>query len=444
MRLEVKISEVEVVLKLCMNKTNIILGAGPAGIFCGHELKKLGESCLIIEKTDRVGGLAATLKLGDSSYEIGPHIFHTDDEYILDLVKDILGDDLVLTPWKVAQFLAGKLLVFPNQITDMYKELGASKLLRMMGSFLRYRLSSAQDFRSYIYKKVGKNLAEFNVINYTEKMWGIPIEKLDTEWIKPRMDRLSITKIIKDTISKQQRTFYYPRHGAGSLYESMAKELDLRLEDRPKSIHHEAGIIKLIQTNIENINIKNLYSSIPLQEFISLLTPPPPIEVAQAAKSLIHRSQIYVILSVAEPMTIDAQWIYFPEHNIPFCRVHSPDNFSPDMHKGSGSTLVFEYFCFDHDEIWTTDDESIILQTKQAFLNTKIVKGLKIVASKVLRKKNAYPLMSKDRSSKLSVINSYLSTFSNLYMIGRHGLHTYDNQHDAARTGIDAARSASE
>jgi protoporphyrinogen oxidase len=423
-----------------MSKTNVVLGGGPAGLFCAHELHQKDTEYVVLEKEDYVGGLAATHQLGEGSFEVGPHIFHTDDQYILQIAQTYLGDDLMQLDWNVKQYLDKKLLTFPNSLSDMWRQLGSYKMLGFLASYLISQFDSKNDFRSFIYRKVGKSLAEFNVINYTEKMWGIPVDELETAWIKPRMDRISIWKIIQSAYKENKRTFLYPEKGSGMLYEKMAERMRVNLKEYPISIEHDKGRVQSLISNKSKYNISHLFSSIPLLELLNVLRPAPPEEVLDAAKSLQYRAQVYVALELDLPDALGAQWVYFPEHQIPFCRVHSAGAFSKAHVANEKSILIFEYFCFDEDSIFSMCDDDMVQFTLIEAQKLTFLKPGNVSNFKVLRKKYAYPLMSQKKNEPLQKIKNYIGQVKNLHMMGRHGLYTYDNQHDAARTGVDAVR----
>lgn len=84
-----------------MPTKNIILGAGPAGLFCAHELQQRGRPAILIEKNDYPGGLAATHEIDGAGFEVGPHIFQDNDEYIFQIAKEYLGEDLEYKNWRV-------------------------------------------------------------------------------------------------------------------------------------------------------------------------------------------------------------------------------------------------------------------------------------------------------------------------------------------------------
>ena len=408
-------------------------------MFCAHELRKHELPLVVIEKENRVGGLAATHELHGAKFEVGPHIFHTEDEYVMSIVKEYLGDQLLLKEWSVSQYIQGQLFLFPNSILDMWNKVGTLKMIEFFLSFLGSRFMQTSDYASFLYKKVGRKLAELNIINYTEKMWGVPLESLETEWIKPRLDRISIAKIITSSIHGHKRSFHYPVEGAGMLYNQMAHQLKVKLSEYPIEIEHEGNQISKITTNNSSYLVDNLFSSIPLLELLKIFRPKPPSEILKAANSLKYRSQVYVVVLVDEPNLLNEQWIYFPEKDIPFCRVHSSGAFSANQVPQGQSLLVFEYFCFEEDSIWHMSNSSIFSQTIDIFSNLPFVANFNVIEYKIQRKKYAYPLMSKEKNIHLRKIENYLSEFDNLETMGRHGLHTYDNQDDAGRTGIDSA-----
>ncbi len=418
---------------------NVILGAGPAGIFCGTELNRRGIEHLIIEKENQPGGLAATHSLESGSYEIGPHILHTSDDYIMEIAREFLGTDLKKVTWKVDQFIAGKLLTFPNSLSDMIRQLGMTKVAGFVGSYLMSQFYANDNLEAFIYRKVGKKLAHFNVINYTEKMWGLPISELETEWIKPRMDRISIWKIIRSLYTQNKRSFFYPQQGAGQLYDKMAEKLSVKYNCQPTEIIASDDKIISVRIGTDKVEVDHLFSSIPLVTFINLLQPQPPVSVLEAIHGLIYRSQVYVILRVKDKSPIDSQWIYFPEKNIPFCRVHSPGNFSSSLISSGESIYVFEYFCDYGDKTWNMEVDNLVDVTMDHFKKAISRKHIEILEQKIMRNRYAYPLMVSGRQEKFTIVQDYLSQYKNLTSIGRHGLHTYDNQHDAGRTGIDAA-----
>ena len=417
---------------------HLILGAGPAGMFCAHELIKHGIVPVLLEKEKMVGGLAATHVFKGCRYEVGPHILYTKDQYIIDIFKSYLGDECIKKKWSVAQYIEGHFFKFPNSAWDMTVKLGPFRMLHYFASYLKYRGRAYQNYEELIYSRVGKKLAHFNVINYSKKMWGVNLNELESEWIKPRLDRLSLIDILKNTIAPKNREYYYPRNGAGQLYESMESGMNIHKEEFPVKIVHDKKKIKAVQTNIDKYKISTLYSSLGLQELISLFSPSAPESVVKASKNLKYRSQIYVVLHLNVHRLLNYQWIYFNETRIPFCRIHEPKNFTDKGYRSDSTVIVAEYFCFFGDRLWERRNDELFQLTSQNLGAIGIFDAHLIKGFKVLRKKNAYPLMVKDRQKNLSVIFDYLHGFNNIHSFGRHGLHTFDNQDTAGRSAIDA------
>ncbi|MEE9372151.1 MAG: NAD(P)-binding protein [Saprospiraceae bacterium] len=419
---------------------NVILGGGPAGMFCAHELKEYGQKSVIIEKEKHVGGLAATHTFGNNRFEVGPHIVYTQDDYILKIIKEYLGDDLIEKKWSVAQYIEGYLFKFPNSALDMLKNLGFLRMSQFLISYLKNRGKAYDKYTEFIYSKVGIKLAEFNVINYTTKMWGVGLDELETEWIKPRLDRLSILDIFKNTLKPKKRTFLYPKFGSGQLYSEMQKNMNVHLLEFPLKIEiQEKKVIKLT-TNKQEYNVSQLYSSLGIKELVKLLHPKAPLNIIKACEKLKYRSQVYVVLKLNQKSILDYQWIYFNELKYPFCRIHEPKKFTDLTDPSDESLLVIEYFCFFNDPIWNLSENKIVALSISSLSSLAIINQIAVKDTLVIRKRNAYPMMTLDRQTHLNIIFEYLEQIENLHTMGRHGLHTYDNQDSAGRSAVGVVR----
>lgn len=419
----------------------VVLGAGPSGLFCADELIRNKTFPLILEKESSSGGLCRTFSFNECKFDLGPHVFFTKNEYLLDNAKKLLGKDLLFQEWKVRQFIDGKLYTYPNTATDLLKKQGVIKIAEFASSNVLAKLSKPEDnFQSYLYYKLGKKFADFNVINYTEKMWGISAEMLSLDWIKPRLDRLSFANAVKQVFFPGKKKFYYPKLGNGQLYDMLAKGKDIRYNNNVEKIKWNNDEIISVTSNGKEINVKTLVSSIPLKEFLLLLDPLPDGGVFRAADKMKYRSQVFVLLTINKPQLLKEHWIYFPQKSIPFARIYEPKNFSSSLSPESKTSLLVEYFCFEDDDLWQKNDEEIYEVTLAYLLNTKLF-DLDVVSDyEVIRQRNTYPMKDFESIRACDEVKQYLFRFKNLKLIGRHGTFGYDNQDEAALSGIEAAR----
>ena len=61
-----------------MNKTDVlIIGAGPTGLFCAHQLGIIGLSCEIVDNLDKAGGQCIELYPDKPIYDIPATVSYT-------------------------------------------------------------------------------------------------------------------------------------------------------------------------------------------------------------------------------------------------------------------------------------------------------------------------------------------------------------------------------
>ena len=72
-------------------KRIVIIGAGPAGLTAGYELlKKGGYEVVILEKSDRIGGISQTVRYKGNRMDIGGHRFFSKDDRVNEWWQNIM------------------------------------------------------------------------------------------------------------------------------------------------------------------------------------------------------------------------------------------------------------------------------------------------------------------------------------------------------------------
>ncbi|MFW6026260.1 MAG: NAD(P)-binding protein, partial [Candidatus Woesearchaeota archaeon] len=152
---------------------NLILGGGVSGMSCAMELYNHDKKCLVIEKENKVGGLAKTLSFkeeGELNFktDIGPHRFFSKKDYLYKFVKNILDDDWILVNRKTRQFIDGKFYDYPIKPIQAFKNVGLVKTLKIIFSYLKgyftYNIfnKKIENFEDFIVANFGRELGEFN------------------------------------------------------------------------------------------------------------------------------------------------------------------------------------------------------------------------------------------------------------------------------------------
>jgi len=450
----------------------LIIGAGPAGLTAAMELAKEKKKFTVIEKDNQVGGLAKTyvFKEGDLIFRTdnGPHRFYSKNPALYDFVEGLLQEKWLEVRRQTRQYIGGKFYDWPIKPAQALFNVGYKTAAKMIAHYclarVQYKIfrKEIKNFEDYIIANFGRSLGNFNIINYTEKIWGVPASTIHTDWAAQRIRGLSVGFLVKAAIEETlgffktypPRTlvdvFYYPEYGTGLTYQ-MIKD---RLEDKgyqflfntePMEIHHQDNKITevLIRRAEQSFRIKPEYliESVPLRDFLKLLKPAPPTEVLAAATKMKYRDQVYLFITLNRDRATDDQWIYFPEKHIPFGRISEMKNFSQKMSPPGKTSLFVEYFCFEGDEIWNKSKEQLLELTMEHLEVLGFCRRDEMRHCYLIKQKRVYPIYDLNYKDYLGMVKDYLNQFENLFYIGRPGRFRYNNQDHSLEMGFLAARS---
>src|SRR3989338_4517145 len=453
-----------------MNKDILILGAGPAGMACAMELCNNGKIAVIIEKDLKVGGLAQTLEFDEGGLifrtDLGPHRFFSKNQYLYDFIENLLNEKWILVNRQTRQFIDGKFYDYPINALQALRNIGFLKafnfFISYISGFFQYKIfkKKINSFEDYIVASFGRKLGEFNMLNYTEKIWGIPSSKIHPDWAKQRIQGLNfLSAVINALFGKNKKSpktlvnhFYYPQYGTGLIYETIAKKIQdkgfiINKNSHPTKIFHKNFTITSVRINIngkeEEIIQSILVSSIPITQFIGLLSPAPPREVIDATINLKWRAQVYLFITLDKEQVTDDNWIYFPNKEVPFGRISEMKNFSKDMSPEGKTSLFIEFFVTENDKIWNMNKEELFELTINQLQKLKLnfFKKEEVRRYYLIKRRNVYPIYNLDYQKNLKIIKDYLDKFTNLYYIGRPGRFLYNNQDHSLEMGILTAQS---
>jgi len=439
----------------------VIIGAGPAGLTAAYELSNSQKKVIIFEKKSQVGGLAETKVFGNYRYDIGPHRFFTKNKEVYELFLKMLDKDAVEVNRKTRILFKNSYFDYPLTPLNALFGLGIfesivigfSYVFARVKSYLR--ISKINNFEDWVVDKFGRKLFNNFFKNYTEKVWGIDCKDIGSDWAAQRIKGLSLSTAVKFALfpnsKKRPKTlvdkFYYPRFGAGMLWEKFEEYVQSKGTEVAKNktvtkVKSNGDVFTITYKDEDGnqitIEAKNIFFSNPLLEFIEIFDADVPQEVINSANNLNYRNHISVHVTIDKKL-FDDNWIYIHSPNLEMARIADFTNFSNDMSEEGTYPLTLEYFCFEDDIIWNQKNTEIIDFAVNE-LKTIFDDEFKVIHSAVSRNAKAYPVIKTGYQEHIDIIKEWLSSLPSITAIGRSGMFKYNNQDHAMATGMYAAR----
>jgi protoporphyrinogen oxidase len=422
----------------------LVLGAGPAGLTAALHLVERGRGVTVLERESLVGGLARTEERDGFRFDLGGHRFFTKHPEVQALWEEILGDELIVRPRMSRIRYGGRMFAYPLDAVDVVRNLGPVELSRALGSYLRARASTGDTdtFEEWVTRRFGRRLYEMFFSTYTEKVWGVPGSELRAEWAAQRIRGLSFGKAVRaafrgveDDESGSLRSlvgeFHYPRLGPGQMWEAMRDRVvslgGRVLCDTPATALEIAdGGVVSVSTPDETFAVSEVISSLPLAAVARMAAPGVPAAVASAASGLRYRDFLTVALILDGPDPFPDTWIYVHEPGVRVARIQNFRAWSPFMVPDPRASCIgLEYFCFEGDDLWRTDDATLVELAARELDVLGFGGGVR--AGHVVRVPHAYPIYDENYAARVALMRDWVERVDGLQQIGRNGLHRYNN-----------------
>jgi protoporphyrinogen oxidase len=496
----------------------IIIGAGPAGLTAALELVRDGRMRpLVLEASNDVGGISRTVEYKGNRMDIGGHRFFSKSDWVMNWWRGILpiaasGETVEIAyqgqcrevmrsgiPADGADGTApirdGLVMLVRDRLSRIYflrkyfdypiklnattlTNLGPARLLKIGVSYVWAVLFPRRPERSledFLFNRFGGELYRTFFKDYTEKVWGVPCDRISADWGAQRIKGLSVVEALRHALRQRfggarQATktsliehFLYPRLGPGQMWQEVARRViegggEIRHGQTVQGLRHEGGRVTAVVTTdgagaLIELSADHVISTMPVKDLVAGLKPPAPADVQAIAASLPYRDFITVGLLVSR-MRANSQsrsshasnmppdsWIYIQERDVRVGRLQVFNNWSPDLVADQGQVwLGLEYFCQEGDDLWQRADQAMIEFAAGELEQIGMIDRADVLDGTVIRVPKTYPAYF-GAYEQFPLVQAWLDQLANLYLVGRNGMHRYNNQDHSmitAKLAVDA------
>jgi len=393
---------------------------------------------------------------------------------------DSVLDDrvMLLRPRKSRIYYQRTFFDYPISLSkDTLLKLGLWRTFKIGMSYLRsamFPLKREENLEQFFINRFGSELYRTFFKSYTEKVWGLPCNRISAEWGAQRIKGLSAWAVLthawrkimkkdgrdigqKGTETSLIEQFLYPKFGPGQMWEEVACRIremggEIHTGYRADRIVTDAWCVKGLEATNSATGQKEtfegdyFFSTAPVQEIMRSLDVAPPPNVLEVSDGLVYRDFITVGLLVrslrindATPLgkkLISDNWIYIQEADVQLGRLQIFNNWSPSLVADSENVwLGLEYFCNQSDEIWNLSDERMAALAAEELSKIGIIDAAEVLDSTVLRMEKTYPAYF-GTYDRFAEIREHVDRYTNLFLIGRNGMHRYNNQDHSMLTAM--------
>jgi protoporphyrinogen oxidase len=472
-------------------KTAIIIGAGPAGLTAGYELlTRTDIHPIIVERSSYMGGIARTINYHGNRMDLGGHRFFSKSDRVLSWwfshlplanvdEADRLDLCMLLRPRKSRIYFLRRFFQYPLQPTwDTFGNLGLWRILKIAFSYLRsalFPIQPATNLEEFFINRFGRVLYRTFFKSYTEKVWGVPCQQIGAEWGVQRIKGLSILEAIRhflksstgklqDRASEKEREtslieqFLYPKFGTGQMWEEVARKILVRGGEIFSG--YDVNGVEARDGRIVAVNAQNatgharrftgdyFFSTTSVQELVRAMGNTAPAIIREVSEGLQYRDLITVGLLLKKLRLREAgddsgklisdDWIYIQEPNVLVGRLQVFNNWSPYLVADPAKVWMgAEYYCREGDALWRKSDSEITQLAIGELANIQVIEEEDVLDSTVARMPKSYPAYF-GTYGRFSELREFLDRFANLFLIGRNGMHRYNNMDHSMLTAMTA------
>jgi protoporphyrinogen oxidase len=365
-------------------------------------------------------------------------------------------------------YFGGKFFDYPLKPgIDAAMKLGPVKCVKFGVSYIAARvfpLKNEVTLEDFFINRFGRALYHQFFKEYTEKVWGVPCSGISAAWGAQRVKSLSIGTLLVHGIKKMFQgksvaaeqtslieNFLYPKYGPGQMWETAADRFrvlggTLIKNANVTALHRTGQRIDAVSYRdpatgeLVRLEAKHIVSTMPVKELVDGITPPLPEEITKLGSRLEYRDFITVgvlykklrkTATSIDPKTnlVPDNWIYIQEPGVKVGRLQIFNNWSPYLVSKPDTVWVgLEFFAKEDDSLWSLDDDALKALAIKEMAQIALADETDVLDIVVIRMKKAYPGYYGESYDRFAEISGCLDKIENLFLIGRNGMHRYNNQ----------------
>ncbi len=449
--------------------TVAVIGAGPAGLTAAYLLSKEGIRTRVLEADpELVGGIARTVQYRGYHFDIGGHRFFSKSREVEDLWTELLPDDMVDRRRSSLIYYRRKLFSYPLRASEALVKLGVLESILCVLSYEKARLFPVRDpttFEDWVTNQfgsgcsgslqdvhgegVGDELQGDLRRRAAQRIKGLSLASSIANALWPRRTDGDRSKVIKTLVD----SFRYPRRGPGMLWERCAARVrvlggEVVMGQQVVGCSYDATLRQWTVTHLDGAGRRqttvpeHVISSTPLRELANGIRPSLSPAAVTGALRLRYRDFLTVVLILEDRNAFEDNWIYIHDPSVRVGRIQNFKSWSPEMVPDPTMCCYgLEYFCFEGDGLWEMRDEDLVRLGTRELERLGLAAAGDVIDGCVVRQPKAYPVYDEEYAANVDVLRRELEErFPTLHLVGRNGMHKYNNQDHAMITAMLCVR----
>lgn len=424
----------------------IVAGAGPAGLAAALVAARRGVPVTVLERAERVGGMAGSFEVDGVRVDFGSHRLHPSIRPdLLAELRRLLGADLQVRPRQGRIRLGGRWVGFPLRTTDLVRSLPPGFTARAARDALLapVRRPRADTFTEVVRAGLGPTVSAAFYEPYARKLWGVDGSELSGELARRRISASSpaavVARLARGT-RQSGRTFLYPRTGFGTIAERLADAAveagaSIELGVGVERVEVIGGGVRVHTGAGRSIEGSHLWSTLPLTALAAITDPAPP-----TVPELVHRGMVLVYLVLDRPRYSAFDAHYFPDEHVPLSRLSEPIRYrdNPDDPRDR-TVLCAEIPCSVGDERWSANEEDLGAVVAGALAREGLPEA-RPQRVEVRRLPRVYAVHRPDSQWAQYALELWAGGLPGVVTLGRQGLFVPDNTHHVLAMGWAAGQ----